>query len=84
MMKMYRNPYDLINDVAPVILNILAEDEQDYLRHVLDFEWIDLHMHDGVVDIVDAIDGTVYNTQPVFEHIRDSIKFAMHDCERDS
>jgi len=83
-MKKYSNPYELIDNHASVILDILTEDEKDYLRHVLDFTWMELYVHDGLVDIVDAINGEVYNTLPFFEYVRNSVQFAMHDCEEDN
>ncbi len=83
-MKKYSNPYEAIDDSASVILEILTEDERDYLRSVLDFESTELHVHDGLVDIVDTISGEIYNTLPFFEFVRNSVQFAMHDCEKDN
>ena len=82
-MKKYSNPYEAIDDSCAVILEILTEDERDYLRSVLDFESTELHVHDGLVDIVDVISGEVYNTLPFFEFVRNSVQFAMHDCADD-
>ena len=83
-MKKYSNPYEAIDNHASVILEILTEEERDYLRSVLDFESTELHVHDGLVDIVDTISGEVYNTLPFFEFVRNSVQFAMHDCEKDN
>jgi len=80
-MKQYRNPYALISDSYSAVLDILTEDERDYLLHVLDFEAMYLVVHDGLVDIVDDITGEVYNTEPITVFIHESIKFAMHDTE---
>lgn len=82
-MKKYSNPREVISDSAPVILEILTENERDYLRSVLDFESTELHVHDGLVDIVDTISGEIYNTLPFFEFVRNSVQFAMHDCADD-
>lgn len=80
-MKQYRNPYALISESYSAVLDILTEQERDYLLHVLDFEEMSLVVHDGMVDIVDDITGEVYNTEPITVFIRESIKFAMHDTE---
>ena len=83
-MKKYSNPYEAIDDSCAVVLEILTEEERDYLAHALDFESTELHVHDGLVDIVDTISGEVYNTLPFFEFVRNSVQFAMHDCEKDN
>lgn len=78
-MKQYRNPYALISDSFSAILDILTEQERDYLLHVLDFEAMSLVVHDGLVDVVDEIGGDVYSTEPITVFIHESVKFAMHD-----
>lgn len=80
-MKKYSNPYDMINDSWSGILDVLTEEEQDFLRHVLDYEAMSLVVHDGVVDLVDDISGEIYNTQTITAFIHDSIKYAMIDSE---
>lgn len=80
-MKQYRNPYALISDSYSAVLDILTEQERDYLLHVLDFEAMSLVVHDGLVDIVDDISGEVYNTEKITVFIHESVKFAMHDTE---
>lgn len=83
-MRKYNNPHEMIDDCVPAILEILTNDERDYLAHALDFESTELHAHDGLVDIVDTISGEVYNTLPFFDFVRNSVQFAMHDCEKDN
>jgi len=83
-MRKYNNPHEMIDDCVPAVLEILTNDERDYLAHALDFESTELHAHDGLVDIVDTINGEVYNTLPFFEFVRNSVQFAMHDCEKDN
>lgn len=80
-MKQYRNPHALISDTYGAILDILTEQERDYLLHVLDYEAMSLIVHDGLVDIVDDINGEVYNTEPITAFIHDSIKYAIQDAE---
>ena len=81
-MKEYTNPWSLIADTKLcAVLDILTEDEQDYLRSALDYESIVLRVHDGVVDVVDTINGDVYNTLSVKEYVHDSIYWAM-DMEK--
>ena len=82
-MKEYKNPYTLISDCYGAVLDILTEEEKEYLNSVLDFECIVLRVHDGFVDIVDSISEEIYNTETVPAFIRNSIKFAFHDCEKD-
>ena len=80
-MKEYTNPWSLIADTKLcAVLDILTEDEQDYLRSALDYESIVLRVHDGLVDIVDTINGDVYNTLSVKEFVRNSISWAMDNC----
>lgn len=80
----YKNPYDLILNHSSVILKLLTDEERDYLKHALDFQSIELHVHDGLVDVVDTISREVYNSLPFFEFVRNSVQFAMHDCEKDN
>lgn len=81
-MKEYTNPWSLIVDSRfRAVLDILTTDEQNYLSSALDYESIVLRVHDGMVDVVDTINGDVYNTLSVKEYVHDSIYWAM-DMDR--
>jgi hypothetical protein len=81
-MKEYHNPHDLIADSHAAVLDILTDDERDYLCSALDYEPIVLRVHDGIVDIVDSISDDVLNTEPFFQFVRESILFALEDCKK--
>ena len=80
-MKEYTSPYDVIACGHAAVLDILTEKEQDYLRHVLDFEAMVLHVHDGVVDLVDAITGDILDTDSYLMFVRESVKYAMQNAK---
>lgn len=81
-MKEYSNPFNLILDSRfRAVLDVLSIDEQNYLSSALDYESIVLRVHDGLVDVVDTINGDVYNTLSVKEYVHDSIYWAM-DMDR--
>ena len=81
-MKEYSNPFNLILDSRfRAVLDVLSIDEQNYLSSALDYESIVLRVHDGLVDVVDTINGDVYNTLSLKEYVHDSIYWAM-DMDR--
>lgn len=81
-MKEYQNPHDLIAYSHAAVLDILTDDERDYLRSALDYESIVLRVHDGLVDIVDSISNDVLNTEPFRVFVRESVLFALEDCAK--
>lgn len=86
IMKEYRNPYDLIADSThAAVLDLLTDDERDYLRSALDYESIVLR-YGGVfcpnVEIVDSITRGILNSEPFCAFVRESVLFALEACAK--
>ncbi len=76
-MKEYTDPYELIADHYPSLLDILTEDQQDYLRYCLDFQCVALKVHDGKVDVVDTISEDIINTFTIETFVRYTLADAV-------